>query len=201
MTTLKGKTNNIYSWCPKLALPLRAEFRKTEIEEWLWSALQLRDSPVRPSSAVTAANRGGLAPSRLMAPERDAKMPRDDQWQQINGRDQERQGSTLLFALTGKPCQHIYRCRTTSSATFLASKCKKEENRLSIYSGRWHLGPDHQEMSTVHLHGNFLALLWLAHTSLSDPASNSQINWLYSLGEWRPCHLPCLCQATRETLM
>lgn len=34
-TTLKGKTSDIYSRCPKLASPLQAEFRKPEIEMWL----------------------------------------------------------------------------------------------------------------------------------------------------------------------
>jgi len=152
--TLKGKTNYIYSGCPKLASPLQAEFRKTEIEERLWSALQLRDSPVRSFSGATAETRGGLAPSRLTAPERDAK-PRGwevcsvlltavlanhsapsqrDYGPKITSGSISTAGiknrkaalCSFLWLVNPPACQHTYRCGTISPDVFLASKYKRK---------------------------------------------------------------------------
>lgn len=61
-----------------------------------------------------------------------------------------------------------------------------EEKSLDRYSGSWHLGLKHWEVPTLHPCGDDLSLSQIACTSLLNPTCNSQINWLYSVGEWRP---------------
>lgn len=153
ITTLRGKNKWYLLPCPTLALTLRAEFRKAEIEERLWSALQLRDSPQDPPPEVdwlhagwlpcmgceTAGNSGGMqdsAPSWAHQPACPfPKGFRDNQWQQIQGRDEELQE---FFSLAGEPpacpahtCgwDHPLLCS-------LQANTKEEGKRLKINSGR-----------------------------------------------------------------